>query len=1210
MSWKQQLVDVVFFSGLGNVLAKALPEHWQRRVNERLNDFNPYSVIADNHDLMRAARLAWIKAALEVLDAAKESAQSSGRAFNQKNDILRFEAHARKKLYEIRSAALYRRPDPGVTAIDRHLKLIMQGTSEFVAPDEKSTLDQPLTLDFGKILAGITDWPVNEIPSMFIQIARNGLPTVDQGAIRSFGELVFAAFAEILKNPDQYPEAGAAFTIAMQSAARKFSEEILAMSRGINGKVDQLIAQTDALTVFQTGAQVYLKLLPQLMEGQARLKALTLNTLHDVQEVKADTKEIKDVLYRIEQTATSNSNRNASEEAMLVEYRKLLDQLDQREFKQVLNTVPDSLSIYRAQCIARWAQPRFAIDKQFTPLTLLLDQGEDHEGERYQRSCEHYDLRDILDAVDAGIARVIVVTGGPGSGKSTLLRRLELDLASSALRSQDVDAPLTMFLPLNDFGDKNGFPKPVDWIKEYWAQKIKFLPDFDTVYRRPLILLLDGLNEMPHVDRADYDDRLATWKNFLNNLSLHHPSVRVIFSCRTRDYGSKLTTKELPRVPQVEIQPLTSEQVQNFLVMYSPDNAQHLWHQLKDSAQLELYRSPYYLRLLIDQASDGRIPDGRAALFTGFVRAMLMRELNGDNVRLCNAEWLLTERDLNRIGQWRSAYELPSRGVLFTALASFAFQLQTQRNDGDTGNTGNKMQVRIDFDDALDCLSVLIPNEPQCENMFYAAVDLQILDIPGDDVLFVHQLLQEYFAARHLAEQINQANDDEERVALAGLASVAWRETDITPSVPEWLETLPRSGTLPDLPTTGWEETFMLAAAMMTVPDDFIRVLAGVNLPLAGHCAAQPDVNISADMRHDLQRRLITRSRDPEADLRARIQAGDGLGQLGDPRFEPRQGSLGRYLLPPMVTIAGGTCLIGSDEGLEEDEAPRHEVELAPFALGRFPVTNAEFKCFIDAGGYDDERWWDTPQAQCWQRGEGTGEASRENWRYWRDRFKNEAAYFKQFVDEQAWTEEIIRQWKEIIDMTDEAFEAQLADQWPHQRITLPGHWNDPKYNASAQPVVGICWFEARAYCAWLRAQTGQNYRLPTEAEWEAAASGSEGRRYPWGDAFDATVCNTVEMKLRRVTPVGVFPASDTPPASEDGIADLPGNVWEWTGSNYQAYPYRTDDGREAADSSSARVVRGGSWVNDGRLVRSADRYGYAPALRGYYLGFRLALGH
>ncbi|MCP5241813.1 MAG: SUMF1/EgtB/PvdO family nonheme iron enzyme [Burkholderiales bacterium] len=100
-----------------------------------------------------------------------------------------------------------------------------------------------------------------------------------------------------------------------------------------------------------------------------------------------------------------------------------------------------------------------------------------------------------------------------------------------------------------------------------------------------------------------------------------------------------------------------------------------------------------------------------------------------------------------------------------------------------------------------------------------------------------------------------------------------------------------------------------------------------------------------------------------------------------------------RYVLPPMVEIDGGIYSIGSDEGIEADEAPRHDVELAPFALAQFPVTNAEFKCFIDAGGYDDERWWDTPQAQRWRRGEGTGEASRINWRHFRNRFKDDGTF-------------------------------------------------------------------------------------------------------------------------------------------------------------------------------------------------------------------------
>jgi formylglycine-generating enzyme required for sulfatase activity len=112
--------------------------------------------------------------------------------------------------------------------------------------------------------------------------------------------------------------------------------------------------------------------------------------------------------------------------------------------------------------------------------------------------------------------------------------------------------------------------------------------------------------------------------------------------------------------------------------------------------------------------------------------------------------------------------------------------------------------------------------------------------------------------------------------------------------------------------------------------------------------------------------------------------------------------------------------------------------------------------------------------------------------------------------------------------MSDDEFEALLERSFSSAVQTQPQWWNDPAYSHPAQPVVGICWHEARAYCAWLSAQTGQDYRLPSEVEWEAAARGREGRRYAWGGAFDPSRCNSFETHVRSPRRWACFPV-ETP---------------------------------------------------------------------------------
>jgi formylglycine-generating enzyme required for sulfatase activity len=131
------------------------------------------------------------------------------------------------------------------------------------------------------------------------------------------------------------------------------------------------------------------------------------------------------------------------------------------------------------------------------------------------------------------------------------------------------------------------------------------------------------------------------------------------------------------------------------------------------------------------------------------------------------------------------------------------------------------------------------------------------------------------------------------------------------------------------------------------------------------------------------------------------------------------------------------------------------------------------------------------------------------------------------------------------------------------------------------RPVTGVSWYDAAAYCAWAGA------RLLSEAEWERAARGPEGRKHPWGKEEPDKKRVNFGMKVGIPTPVGLFPAGATP----EGVADMMGNVWEWVEDWYER--------------DKVRALRGGSFFTNAGLLRAALRGNYEPGYRDIDIGFR-----
>jgi gamma-glutamyl hercynylcysteine S-oxide synthase len=236
-----------------------------------------------------------------------------------------------------------------------------------------------------------------------------------------------------------------------------------------------------------------------------------------------------------------------------------------------------------------------------------------------------------------------------------------------------------------------------------------------------------------------------------------------------------------------------------------------------------------------------------------------------------------------------------------------------------------------------------------------------------------------------------------------------------------------------------------------------------------------------------------------------------------------------------------------------DNERPRHEVALEPFSIDVHPVTNGEYLAFLEDGGYDMRGAW-----------------SEHGWAW-----KVEAGLMAP------------KHWTRTGDGWDERFMDRVVPLDPER------------------PVCHVCYWEAEAYARWA------GKRLPTETEWEAAASWDpetgEKSIYPWGDEEPTPEHANLDQLLFETTPVGSYPAGVSPL----GCWDMLGNVWEWTSTSFHAYPgfrpFPYKEYSEAFFGDEHEVLRGGSWATRPGAIRNTFRNWDYPIRRQIFSGFRCA---
>ena len=830
----------------------------------------------------------------------------------------------------------------------------------------------------------------------------------------------------------------------------------------------------------------------------------------------------------------------------------------------------------------------------------------------------------LLEALATPAATHAVLLGDAGSGKTTFVNYLVYRLAAAAsdkdTQAEDLPAPFQGLWPIRLLLRDVATYVPAEaacgtavmlWnalradmaarLNEAAAERL--LPYVQArVWRGGGFFLLDGLDEVPEAGR-----RRKCLLEALQALVDSLPgSARVLLTARPYAYADPAW--QLVDFPILALAPFDEDQVERFVARWyqavrpalgwdaaaAAARGERLTEALQERDYLaDLASRPLLLTLMATlHSSWGQLPEDRADLYEESVKLLLSRWQRGRLVR--EGQQSVTEPGIAAALGWGEAR-------IRAALERLAFESHQRQ-----GREAEREEAPADIPQAevLAAFAGVPDNVNPRVVLAYLEQRAGLLVGRREEVYaFPHRSFQEYLAACHINA------DPESAVRLRDLVYADpawWREVfllgvgkkrlgSLGDAVNAVGTLLPRDVTrCPDPKETDWRAAVLAGKAAL-------------ELRLTERGAGQEHCEALVERIRDWLAALLERGRLPPKE---RWEAGDVLGALDDPRpgvgLMPLPGAeIAGERVPDIVwcEIPAGPFLMGSvknEPETYEAEKPQHTLNLPRFYLSRYPITNAQFRPFVAGDGYTNPAYW-TPEGWAWRQGAEADLTPYDN--YPDADFKTQ-----------------LREWlaRRPMEMRNRPF------WWDHAQLGLPN-----------RPVVGISWYEAAAYARWLGVQlrnagsklrvwrAGQslpadleaeawNVQLPSEAEWEKAARGTDGRRYPWGPEWQEDCANTREAGLGQTSAVGLFPDG----ASPFGCLDMVGNVWEWTRSRWGRdvmrsdfrYPYSVDDGREAASSPAVPVLRGGSWNDDVRDARCAYRLRDVPDDFHYDVGFRVVL--
>ena len=840
----------------------------------------------------------------------------------------------------------------------------------------------------------------------------------------------------------------------------------------------------------------------------------------------------------------------------------------------------------------------------YTPLDVIEPQHAKAEREADGEVAEGEPRQPLMQAVCDH--PMLVLTGDPGSGKSTVVDFLTVCLAGQLLAHADINTGL---LGVDDFPSllpirvilrhfaPHGLARKKDlwtYIGEHCAQVPLGNDDYrdcTAVLEHALnrkdgcVLLLDGIDEVP--DARGWRLRL---KQCIAEFRNRFPRCRILVT--SRPYAYQTSDEKCTDFQERRVAPFTLAQMQQFVGQWyaelglkqarlGPERAgifaERLQNALEHNERLsELAQNPLLMSLMAwlhRLGEGGQLPEKRQRLYELCVEHLI-------------DVWQMDKPVYDDLGeqtgvQFDMQRELGiGKDDLRRALEKLAYDAhRKQPSLVGAHDISIDAITRILLDIGKETETVLDNSKIQRFITNRAGI---LIEADQKTVFrFPHRTFQEYLAACHLTGHEfphcfrERLLEDDERWREALLLGAAYVEkgNNIWNLVEVFCND---EGHSKREAAQGSRWTLIVRAAQAVT-----------------ETAKQKNVGrYQQAVFEKLKQRLVDLLQSPQAlsdKPQSRAEAGRALGVLGDPRIGVGviKRSDGTDLPQHAWVAIPGTRAMGLENGLKLGQGAKSDslavdneawpdsesgVDILAFYMAAYPVTYAQFACFVDAGdqGYLDDQYW--TQAGLENRGE--------------------------------------RQSAEC--------------------------WGDPLWHMANHPVVGVNWFEAVAYCRWLTARwenlLGENtwvVRLPTEAEWEWAARGPDARCWPWGDDWISEACNTVERGLDRTIAVGsdqlnrnwvttatamqglsALPDPLTTKVVTTSVSDLAGNVWEWCASRWVvSYAIESVYGEQwhedYLEDEGPRVLRGGAFWNGETRVRGAARDGGYPGDWNSIGGFR-----